>query len=116
MSPMKNNRQRPRRVSPTHEKRLVKRALVFLAIVAFLWVLFAPGFGIVSYLQRYRELKKIKQQVTQLQLDNESLEEDIRKTKTDPEHLEKKARKDHNMLKPNEKVYSFSKEQKTQKK
>jgi cell division protein FtsB len=101
-----------RSMSPRQE-RLYLRIAIVLVSACLLWLLFAPGSGFFSFLGKRSELQKIEEQTIQTVENNQRLEEDMDKLLNDPEYLEEIARKDHNLLKKNEKVYDFSREKKT---
>ncbi|MFW2367510.1 MAG: FtsB family cell division protein [Desulforhopalus sp.] len=79
-----------------------------LLVLALLWILFAPGSGVVAYLSKRSELKELERQTALIEQKNSELQKDIDKLHNDPEYLERIARKEHGLLKKNERVFDFS--------
>lgn len=76
--------------------------------VALLWLLFAPGTGVVALLKKREELRGLQQKTVQLEEDNAKLEQDIERLQNDAGYLEEIARKEYGLLRKNEQVYDFS--------
>jgi len=112
----KNRRPRASQKSSAEEKVRVKKIIALIVVISFLWLFFAPGLGIVSYMKKKAELKRVENEATELKKANVKLQEEIDKLLTDPVYLEKLAREKYDLLKPNEKVYDFSKKSKKSKK
>jgi cell division protein FtsB len=81
-----------------------------------MWVLFAPGKGVVSLLRQRSELKELQVETERLRVQNEHLQAEVERLQKDPEYLEEVARRDYGLLKKNERVYDFSKTKKEEKK
>lgn len=113
---IKNKRQRPSQKASAQEKIRARKIIIFIVFLSLLWLFFAPGLGIVSYMKKKTELKRAQSQAIQLQKANVKLQKEIDKLLNDPVYLEKIAREKYNLLKPNEKVYDFSKNSKKEKK
>lgn len=94
-------------MSPLQEKRFLKIS-VALAVLALLWVLLAPGSGLLSLWKKREELQRLQQQTIQLEKENGVLVKDIDRLKNDPGYLEEIARKDYGLLKKNERVFEFA--------
>lgn len=95
------------KLSPLQEKRFLRISAV-LVVVALLWLLFAPGSGVLSLWKRREELKRLEEQTVQLEEENEILRKDIDRLQNDPEYLEEIARKEYGLLKKNERVFEFA--------
>lgn len=108
----KNKRARPSQQAAAHERARVKKIVVLVVVLSVLWLFFAPGRGIVSYMKKKAELQRMEDEARQLQKANVELQKEIDKLLTDPLYLEKLAREKYDLLKPNEKVYDFSKKSK----
>ena len=90
------------------ERGITKETLAgFMGMLFLAWLLFAPGGGLVSYLKAKRELAGIRQQSTELEKSNALLRQEIGRLKTDEAYLEDVARRQHGLLKKNERVYEF---------
>lgn len=108
----KNPRQRSRprlkqKLSADQERRLLK-IISGLLVLALLWILFAPGSGLVTYMAKRSELRTLERQVAEISQKNSDLQKDIDRLHNDPEYLERIARKEHGLLKKNERVFDFS--------
>ncbi len=71
---------------------------------------FAP-YGARNYISLRQKLSSISLEVNKLQEQNKALKEEIQQIKHDPVYLEKIARKKYNLLKKNEIIFDFSKQQ-----
>lgn len=72
-----------------------------------LWILFAPGRGLLHYLKLQREIAALTEENSRLEARNIELSEDINKLRSDDKYLEEVARKKHGLLKKNETVFEF---------
>ncbi|WP_457575716.1 FtsB family cell division protein [Desulfomarina sp.] len=107
---MKKRKSKPsQRISPKQE-RLFYRIVIFLALVALLWVVFAPGSGLFGYYRSRAKLTRLQKDVSLLEKENSRLRTENDRLRNDPVYLEKIAREDYNLLKKNERVIDFSKE------
>lgn len=93
------------------QEKLYLRMVVALVLFLLAILLFAPGAGLLSLSGKRSELARIEMETSRTEEQNQGLEEDIDSLLNDPEFLEEVARKDHQLLRKNEKVYDFSKEQ-----
>lgn len=98
------------KLSPLQKKRLA-RVTILCVVLGLTWLMFAPGSGIVSVYSKKKELAALKVETESLAEENIRFQEEIGKMKNDPEHLERVAR-DQGLLRPNERVYDFSKPKK----
>lgn len=114
----KNRRPRPKasQQASAEEKVRVNKIIGLVVVISLLWLFFAPGLGVVSYMNKKAELQRVENEAIDLKKANVELQEEIDKLLTDPVYLEKIAREKYNLLKPNEKVYDFSKKSKKSKK
>lgn len=104
-----NNTSSPRqKLSAQQEGRVIKIILVLL-VVAVLWLIFAPGSGVVTLMSKKSKLETLQQETTRLQQQIDQLQQTIQRLQDDPKYLEEVARRDFGLLKKNEKVYDFSK-------
>ncbi|MGW8194287.1 MAG: FtsB family cell division protein [Desulforhopalus sp.] len=107
----RRTRSRPKQtLSPVQERRLL-RILVFLLLLAILWISFAPGSGLFTYLAKRSELKELRQQTARIERQNVHLQEEIDRLHNDKEYLEKIARKEYGLLRKNEQVFDFSRQE-----
>ena len=83
-----------------------------ICLLLTLWVLFAPGAGVVAWMKAKQELADLQQKNAELAQANEDLREDIIRLKTDEAYLEKVARHKYGLLKKDERVYDFNRERK----
>ena len=108
MSLIKKNPRSKQKLSRAQEGRVMKVVFILL-VFAFLWILFAPGSGIVTLISKRSELKKVQQETAQIEQHISELQNEIDRLHNDPSYLEEIARKEYGLLKKNEKVYDFSK-------
>ncbi len=108
MSFIKKNLRPKQKPSEQQERRVIKIILALL-VIAVLWIIFAPGSGVVTLLSRRSELEKLQQDTTEIRQQIDRLQNDIDRIHNDPAYLEEVARKNFGLLKKNEKVYDFSK-------
>ncbi len=76
-------------------------------VLALLWLIFSPGSGILAIWRKRSEQKNLQQQNIQLEEENSRLQKEIDKLQNDPGYLEEIARREHNLLKKNERVFEF---------
>jgi len=97
------------------QKRIFRKIVVVFIVLSLLWILFAPGSGVVSLLRKRSEYNQLAKETTKIKEDNIVLQKDIDSLLNDPDRLEEVAREKHNLLKKNEKVYDFGKKKKIKK-
>ncbi len=85
------------------------KIVLALLLIALLWIVFAPGSGVVTILSKRSELQKLQKETTRIENQIGEMQKDIDRFHNDPEYLEEIARKDFGLLKKNEKVFDFSK-------
>lgn len=100
-------RSKKQQHSPGREGRVMK-IVIALVLIAVLWVVFAPGSGIVTLIKKRSELNRLQKEKAQLEQQIDTLQEDIERLHNDPAYLEDVARRKYGLLKKNEKVYDFS--------
>lgn len=99
------------KLSPIQKNRLL-RAAVLLVILGLAWLLFSPGSGLLALYTAKKELKALQVETEKLAQDNARFQQEIDKMKNNSTYLEEVARRDFGLLKPNERVYDFSKPKK----
>ena len=107
MSFIKKKPRSNQKLSRAQESRVMKIAIALL-VFAFLWILFAPGSGVVTLISKRSQLKKVQKETAQIEQQINELQNDIDRLHNDPSYLEDIARKEYGLLKENEKVYDFS--------
>jgi cell division protein FtsB len=95
-------------LTPLQQRSFV-RIVLCLAVVAFLWVIFAPNMGIYSVIRKKTTQHKLESEVASLREQNKELEAKIDRIQHDVEYLEEVAREKYDLLKENEMVFDFSK-------
>lgn len=103
---MKNNQHQ----STPLQQVWLRRAVVLFILLGGAWLVFAPGNGLLSLYSQRRELQTLQAERDHLIQENNHLQAEIDKMKNDPAHLEEVARRNFGLLKPNERVYDFSKQ------
>lgn len=99
-------------LTPLQQNRFLK-IILGLVVVSALWILFAPGTGVYSLLKLRNQAIELEKQTRELTLINEELRAEIDRLNNDTAYLEQIAREKYGMLKKNERVFDFSKPQKT---
>lgn len=89
------------------ERRFFLRVVIFAVTGAILWVLFAPGTGLVHYRRLQKQIEALSQENRNLQEHNASLRKEIERLRSDETYLEQMARQKYGLLKENETVYQF---------
>lgn len=95
-------------LSPLEQRRLVRITLLLL-ICAVLWLLFAPKMGIVSLYKQKSRLQTLETQRITLEKENAVLRLEIDRIQNDIEYFEYLARKKHGLVRENEIIFDFSK-------
>lgn len=109
--PSQTSGQRPQlKLTDVQESRVIK-VVAFLVIIALLWIIFAPGSGIVTLMSKRSELKKLQEDTARIEHQIKELQKEIDLLHNDPHYLEDIARKNFGLLKKNERVFDFSKSQ-----
>ncbi len=104
-------RKRKTALSATRKKKLLRIAVCVIVLTA-LWVVFAPGRGVLFLHQQNKRLAELKAEQKRLSLENNKMERDIQQLQNSKEYLEKVAREEHGMVKDNEIIFNFAKEKK----
>jgi len=85
-------------------RRYVIVLLVVLCAVLIVNEIFGQH-GIVALRRQKRDMKSLEQRIQQLRRDNVQLEMQINALKSDPKTIEKRAREQLHMARPNERIY-----------
>jgi cell division protein FtsB len=93
----------------SREKKILSYAGLFFALLALLWIVFAPNRGILDLFRAKEKLEQLQAENKKLEEENKALQEEIDRLQNDPGYLEEKARKEYGMLKENEVLYIFKK-------
>ena len=95
------------KLSPIQESRYFK-IVISLVVLALLWVIFSPGSGLLAIWKKRSQLNNLQQQNLVIEAENAQLQKEIDKLQNDPAFLEEVARREHNLLKKNERVFEFA--------
>ena len=84
-----------------------KKSFLFTVLIGFLvvWFGFLDSYSVYTRIKLEREKKHYIERTLELQQETELLNQKIEALKSDPAYLEKIAREDYGMRKPNETVY-----------
>jgi cell division protein FtsB len=77
------------------------------ALMLFLWLIFSP-FGFARYLRIQNRLAAVKQEVSILERENRILERNNEQLQHDQDYMEEVARKRYGLIKENEMIFDFS--------
>jgi len=100
----KKKNQPKRNLSPIQQQRLV-RVIVIMVVCALLWIIFAPGAGVVALWSRHNKLDRLTQENVEFNKKNKKIYGQIDRLQNDPKYLEKIAREDFDMVKDGEQIY-----------
>lgn len=101
-------------LSPLQLSKLLK--IIFVLVCAgVLWLFLAPDMGILSLKKEHDRLEALQQQKHNLEQENAALRQEIERIENDIEYFERIAREKHGLLKKNEMIFDFSKEEKKRK-
>ena len=89
------------------ERRLIKRILLLVVVLGILWLLFAPGRGLIHYHRLQKQIESLARENQSLTERNAELQHEIDQLQNDDAYLEELARKKYGLLKENESVYKF---------
>ncbi|MBC8208449.1 MAG: septum formation initiator family protein [Desulfobulbaceae bacterium] len=93
-------------LSPMQQKAFCRLAVLF-ALLLVLWLVFAPGKGILFLKKQQSQITALEAETRELEADNERLRQEINRVQTDAVYLEQVARGQHGLLKENEMVFEF---------
>jgi len=79
--------------------------LLLLGGFILVWITFIDTYSLVTRLKLNRDKNDLIRKTEQLQLETKELEKKIKQLKNDPRVIEKIAREEYGMKKPNETVY-----------
>ncbi len=89
------------------EKRAIRRITLAVIILGVLFLVFAPGRGLLSHRKMKKEIQELVRDNRTLHQRNVELAEEIERLKNDEAYLEQFAREKYGMLKKNEEVYEL---------
>ncbi len=95
-------------LSPLQQRRLLRITIV-LVCLAFLWIVFAPHMGLLSLKKEQRRLESLERQKVELEAEITALRREIERIRNDAEYFERLAREKHGLLRKNEMVFDFDK-------
>jgi cell division protein FtsB len=98
-------------LSPLQQKKLYRIILV-LGVFFLLAIFFTPGKGLFFQHKRKLQVEALNREKQELVEKNMALREEMQRLKTDMHYLEDVARKQHGLLKKDEKVFDFSPKEK----
>ncbi len=107
---MKKQRRAKEELTPEQRRKFL-RLVGVLFCLAFCWVLFAPGAGVVSVAYKKMELHRTEDEFARLRADNKALRTEINKLKEDLKFLEKVAR-ENGFLAEGELLFDFAEKKK----
>lgn len=94
-------------------RKMATGAIGVLILMLAYHVVFGAN-GALVYAGKRAEYQKLDQEMQQLQLDNERLNQNIHRLKTDPQTIEKEAREQLKYTRPGEIVFTLPEDQKAQ--
>ena len=99
----------------TREQR--KQTYIFLAFMAvalayLCYTLVFGDMGLIKYLELNRNKSRIENEISKVNRENKALSEQVNSLKKDPYFIEKFAREEYGMAKPNEIIFQYNKNDK----
>lgn len=89
------------------ERRILRRVIFIVAVLGLLWIVFAPGRGLLHYHRLHEKIEMLSRENRELAERNAELKREIERLQNDESYLEELARKKYGLLKENETVYEF---------
>ena len=89
------------------EKRALRRFTLAVIVIALLFLIFAPGRGLLTHHSLKKEVQTLVHDNKMLQQRNIELAEEIERLKHDEAYLEHLAREKYGLLKKNEEIYEL---------
>lgn len=90
------------------QQKLLVRITLLLLILAVLWLLFAPGKGVVFLHKQKERLQGLETQRIRLEQENSVLRSEIDRIHNDIDYFEYLAREKHNLVRDDEIIFDFS--------
>lgn len=97
------------------QNKLLVKLVSGMTIVAIVFLIFVDN-GLLDYYKNTKLIEELQVAKEELEDENAKLEDNVKKLDSDPRYIEKIARENHGLLKPNEKVYDFHEPEKDTKK
>jgi len=94
------------------ERRFIWRLFCLAVVLGLLWILFAPGRGLLYYHRLQNQVDRLTMENKNLEQRNVQLRREIDRLQNDDAYLEELARKKYGLLKKNEMVFEFKSSQK----
>jgi cell division protein FtsL len=89
----------------------MKKRRIFILMIIFLLILGSLTFfgekGIFNLLRLRKEVARVKEKNSQLEVENQRLKEEIKRLQSDKRYIEEIARKELGMVKEGEIIYQF---------
>jgi cell division protein FtsB len=102
-----NNLLRKQVVSEIKKRRLIFLTLSFLVFFYLIISLIFGDMGLIKYMELNKKRAELENQIKQIEIENKNLRSDIRKLKEDPFYMEKHAREDFNLARPDEYIFRY---------
>ncbi|GBE13354.1 cell division protein FtsB [bacterium BMS3Bbin14] len=89
------------------ERRFLRRIVVLVIVFGMLWLIFAPGRGLLSYRRLQSRIGTLVRENKALVKHNAELRHDVDRLQHDGAYLEELARQKYGLLKKNEMVFEY---------
>jgi len=90
-----------------HARRKLATAAVALLAAAMVWHVAFGADGMVAYLHKRAEYRNLQSQVDSLDNENQRLQDEVKRLRTDPETIERQAREQLRYARPGEVIYTL---------
>ena len=88
-------------------RRLLATTVVALLALALAWHVVFGANGMMAYQHKRAQYRQLQQQTNDLQIQNQQLEQDIEKLRSDPQTIERQAREQLRYARPGEVIYTL---------
>ncbi len=89
------------------ERRFLRRVVVLVIALGMLWLIFAPGRGLLSYRRMQNRIDTLARENKSMARHNAELRHDVDRLQHDGAYLEALARQKYGLLKKNEMVFEY---------
>jgi cell division protein FtsB len=94
-------------VSEIKKRRLIFFTIMLLSFIYLITTLFFGDRGLLKYIELNKTEARMERQIKELEKDNEYLRSEIKSLKEDPFYIEKHAREDFGLVRPDEYIFQY---------
>ncbi len=94
-------------VSEIKKRRLIFFTIMLLSFIYLIITLFFGDRGLLKYIELKKTEARMERQIKELKKDNEHLRSEIKSLREDPFYIEKHAREDFGLARPDEYIFQY---------